>query len=202
MTGSAIRQPRMHATGGVRPAQFLAGTILLVSILLSTSAWAEGMRIGYVDMKKLFDTMPQLVAAREELDQEFRPRNEALLADEARLEQMRQELAEQQLIDDQQRMEREREINNMRRSIERRREDLLEEIRFRTNAKTEALRETIDVAVQEIARENNYDLVLSNPVAYASDTVDITDRVLEWLESDFRAGDNRRDDRHDNHRDP
>jgi outer membrane protein len=192
MTGSGNRQYRTHDAGRWWHAPVLAGAVLL-ALAVSAPATADSVRIGYVDMKKLFDTMPQLVAAREELDQEFRPRNSALLADEARLEQMRRELAEDQLIDEQRRIEREREINNMRRSIERRREDMVEEIRFRTNAKTESLRETIDVAVQEIAREENYDLILSNPVAYASEAVDITEKVLEWLEEDFHADGNHRE---------
>jgi outer membrane protein len=192
MTGSGMRRHRQHGTTGYRPIAAML-VVALLCCLLAPLALAEGIRIGYVDMKRLFDTMPQLVAAREELDGEFRPRNEALLADEARLERMRQELADDLLISEQERLRREREINNMRRSIERRREDLVEEIRFRTNAKTEALRDTIDVAVREIARENDYDLVLSNPVAYASDSVDITGLVLDWLESDYRSRGNHRE---------
>ncbi len=187
-----MRQHRQGRTIGHGPIAGMVAATLLCCLLVPV-ALADGIRIGYVDMKRLFDTMPQLVAAREELDREFRPRNEALLADESRLERLRQELAEDPLLDEQQRTQREREINNMRRSIERRREDLVEEIRFRTNAKTEALRDTIDVAVREIARQHDYDLVLSNPVAYASDSVDITDMVLEWLEEDHRSGDNHRD---------
>jgi len=187
-----MQRQHQDVTTGYRPIKAIVAVVVLCC-LLPPVALAEGIRIGYVDMKRLFDTMPQLVAAREELDREFRPRNEALLADEARLEQMRQELADETLISEQDRLQREREISNMRRSIERRREDLVEEIRFRTNAKTEALRDTIDIAVREIARKNDYDLVLSNPVAYASDSVDITDRVLEWLEEDHQSSDNHRD---------
>ncbi|QOC22998.1 OmpH family outer membrane protein [Wenzhouxiangella sp. AB-CW3] len=191
MTGPGQQQHRKSTAAGHRPVRLLAGLVLCC--LLWLPAMADSVRIGYVDMKRLFDTMPHLVAAREELDREFRPRNEALLSDEAELERMQRELSDSPALDEQQRVQREREINNMRRSIERRREDLVEEIRFRTNAKTEALRETIDVAVREIAREEGYDLVLSNPVAYASDTVDITKQVLEWLEDDFGSGDNQRD---------
>ncbi len=187
-----MQRQRHDGTAEHRPITAMVAVAALCCLLAQVTQ-AEGIRIGYVDMKRLFDTMPQLVAAREELDREFRPRNEALLADESRLERMRQELAEDPLLDEQQRMQREREISNMRRSIERRREDLVEEIRFRTNAKTEALRDTIDIAVREIARKNDYDLVLSNPVAYASDSVDITDLVLEWLEEDHRSSDNQRD---------
>lgn len=191
MTGSGMERHRQDGNTAPRLVRATVAAVVLCCLLVPVTL-AEGIRIGYVDMKRLFDTMPQLVAAREELDREFRPRNEALLADEARLERMRQELADEPLVGEQERLQREREINNMRRSIERRREDMVEEIRFRTNAKTEALRDTIDVAVREIARENDYDLVLSNPVAYASDSVDITDQVLEWLEADYQSSDNHR----------
>ncbi len=45
--------------------------------------------------------------------------------------------------------------------------------------------------METVARQQGYDLVLSSPVAYASDTIDITDQVLEFLEMDYQ----RRSDR-------
>ncbi len=167
----------------------LVAAVLWLLPLAVAAADTSGTRIGYVDMKRLFDTMPQLIAARDELDDQFRPRNEALVSDEERLETMQRELAEASGLSEQERIEREREISNMRRSIERRREDLADEIRYRTNMKTESLRETIEVAVRQVAREAEYDLVLNSPVAYASEAIDITDRVLEWLEEDFSRSD-------------
>lgn len=159
----------------------------LLALCAAVTAQAQDLRLGYVDMKRLFDSAPQVVNAREALDREFSPRNEALLADEARLERMEAELAEATDLDAEQRFEREREIRNLQRSIERRREDLAEELRFRTNAEKKALEETIEVAVQQIAEAGDFDLILTSPVAYASDRIDVTDRVLDWLEEDFRS---------------
>lgn len=155
--------------------------------LLCAGAAAQEPRIGYVDMKRLFDAAPQVVNAREALEQEFSPRNDSLIADEARLERMQAELADADNLDAEERFEMEREIRNLERSIERRREDLREELRFRTNAEKKALEETIEVAVEQIAEAGDYDLILTSPVAYASDSIDITDRILEWLEEDFRS---------------
>ncbi|MCH8477560.1 MAG: OmpH family outer membrane protein [Wenzhouxiangella sp.] len=146
---------------------------------------AEAARIGYVDMKRLVDNAPQGVAAREALDQEVRPRNESLLADETRLERLARSLTERQDLDAEARFDLEREIRNLRRSIDRRREDLSEELRFRTNAEKKALEETVEVAVRQVAEQGGYDLVLTSPVAYVSRSIDITDRVLDWLEDDF-----------------
>ena len=160
-------------------------TILL--ILMSMGALAQSdIRIGYVDMKRLLDNAPQVVAGREQLDLEFRPRNEALLADEERLLEMEQDLATAAGLASDDVLEREREIRNLSRSIDRRREDLAEELNFRRNSEIKLLGEEIEIAVQTVARREGYDLVLSSPVAYASDTIDITDRVLEFLEVDFQ----------------
>ena len=42
-------------------------------------------RVGYVDMKRLLDNAPQVVAGRSRLQREFAPRDAALKADEERL---------------------------------------------------------------------------------------------------------------------
>lgn len=159
--------------------------ILVIGMLLGPVHAQDGVQIGYVNMERLFDNAPQVVAAREALDQDFRPRNESLLADEARLDRMRQRLGEARNLDAETRFDMEREIRNLSRSIDRRREDLSEELRFRTNAEKKALEETIELAIREVANNGSYDLILSSPVAFASPTIDITDQVLEWLREDF-----------------
>ena len=159
----------------------------LLLILMSMSALAQSdVRIGYVDMKRLLDNAPQVVAGREQLDLEFRPRNEALLSDEEQLLELEQALAAASDLTSDEIIEREREIRNLSRSIDRRREDLAEELNFRRNAEIQLLGEEIEIAVQTVAERDGYDLVLSSPVAYASDTIDLTDRVLEFLEVDFQ----------------
>jgi len=173
-------------------ARFGWALLLVALALLSLPAVAgDNIRIGYVDMKRLFDNAPQVVAARQALDLEFRPRNESLLADEARLERLHQNLAERQDLDAESRFEMEREIRNLRRSIDRRREDLSEELRFRTNAEKKALEETVEVAVRQVAEQGAYDLILTSPVAYVSSSIDITAQVLDWLEDDFLSQDAR-----------
>ncbi|MEE4296458.1 MAG: OmpH family outer membrane protein [Wenzhouxiangella sp.] len=169
------------------PALRQLSVLLLLWIFSFEASAQDSIRIGYVDMKQLFETAPQVVAARNTLDDEFRPRNESLLADENRLIELEQTLAESSQLDSQGRLELERDIRNLRRSIDRRREDLREELRFRTSTATKALEETIEVAVRQVAEERGFDLILTSPVAYASDNIDITDFILAWLERDFNA---------------
>lgn len=159
---------------------------LIAMLLLAGSAWAPAdVRIGYVDMKRLLDLAPQVMAGRAELDVEFRPRNQQLLDDEQRLVEMEQALAAQSGLNSEQALEREREIRSLRRSVERRREDLAEELNFRRNEEIRNLGEEIELAVKTVAEREGYDLVLSSPVAFASAKIDITDQVLDFLEVDY-----------------
>ncbi|MEX2498026.1 MAG: OmpH family outer membrane protein [Wenzhouxiangellaceae bacterium] len=157
----------------------------MLMMFLAGSALAQDIRIGYVDMKRLLDNAPQVIAGRAELDIEFRPINDELLADEARLLSLEQELASASNLTAEQVADRQREIRNLDRSIARRREDLAEDLNFRRNQQIKELGEEIELAVQSVARREGYDLVLSSPVAYASEKIDITDKVLSFLEMDY-----------------
>ncbi|MGY6553476.1 MAG: OmpH family outer membrane protein [Wenzhouxiangella sp.] len=183
-----------HAKLTLKPRGLRTGPVwvALVFLLLSGAAPALGdsIRIGYVDMKRLFDSAPQVVAAREALDIEFRPRNQALIDDETRLEQMQRTLADGEGLPADQRFELEQDIRNLRRSVDRRRQDLREELRFRTSTATKALEETIEVAVRQVAEERGYDLILTSPVAFAAPGIDITDQILDWLADDFSQRNN------------
>ena len=81
----------------------------------------------------------------------------------------------------------ERELRDLRRSINRRKEDLRDELSFRRTEEVQKLEEEINVAVQEIAQKNGYDLILSSPVIYANPALDITDLILEQLEIEYSA---------------
>ncbi|MEN1726833.1 MAG: OmpH family outer membrane protein [Pseudomonadota bacterium] len=155
--------------------------------LKAQDASEPNLLIGFVDMVRLFDNAPQLIAAREALDEEFRPRYDALNADEARLETLNARRLATSDLNAETRQDLEREIRNLERSINRRREDLTQEIRFRTNAEKTAIEDTIQIAIRQVAEAGGFDLVLTGPVAFASERVDMTERVIEWLEQDYAA---------------
>jgi outer membrane protein len=144
------------------------------------------VRIGYVDMKQVLDNAPQVVAGRAKLDQEFRDRNDSIQLEEMRASTLEQRLAQGD-IDEANRVELERNLREMRRGITRRKEDLRDELSFRRTEEVQRLEAQINVAVQEIARRNGYDLIVSSPVIYASPDLDITDLILEQLEVEYAA---------------
>jgi outer membrane protein len=159
---------------------------LILGLALSTVASAQQLRIGYVDMKEVLDNAPQVIAGKSKLDREFRSRNDSIEMDELRAEALESRLQQADLTSDNT-LQLEREIRELRRNISRRKEDLRDELSFRRTEEVQQLEEEINVAVQEIARRNGFDLIISSPVVYASPELDITDLILEQLEVEFAA---------------
>ena len=159
---------------------------ILFGLAFIASAEAQQLRIGYVDMKQVLDNAPQVLAGRARLDQEFRARNDAIEMDEMRAAALEARIQQGDLSSDG-RFQTERELRDLRRNITRRKEDLRDELSFRRTEEVQSLEEQINVAVQEIAERNGYDLIISSPVVYASPALDITDLILEQLEVEYAA---------------
>jgi len=160
--------------------------ILLIGLALSVPADAQQLRIGYVDMKTVLDNAPQVVAGRAKLDQEFRSRNDSIEMDELRADALEQRLQQADMTPES-RLQVERDLRELRRNVSRRKEDLRDELSFRRTEEVQQLEGQINIAVQEIAQRNGYDLILSSPVIYANPDLDITDLILEQLEVEFAA---------------
>ena len=158
----------------------------MLGIALSAHVAAQDLRIGYVDMKEVLDNAPQVIAGRAKLDQEFRSRNDSIELDEMRVVALESRLSQAD-INSANSLQLEREVREMRRNISRRKEDLRDELSFRRTEEVQRLEEEINVAVQEIAQRNGFDLIISSPVVYASPELDITDLILEQLEVEFAA---------------
>jgi len=160
--------------------------LLTLSVLAAGPAAAQNVRIGYVDMKRVLDNAPQVLAGREKLDLEFRPRNETIEFQERQVKTMEDRLALGDLTEDA-RVRLERELREMQRNVNRQKEDLRDELSFRRTEEVQKLEDQINQAVQEIARDNGYDLILSSPVIYADPTLDITQLILDQLKLEYEA---------------
>jgi len=160
--------------------------VLLLGLALAASVEAQQLRIGYVDMKEVLDNAPQVLAGRAKLDVEFRARNDAIEMDEMRADALEMRL-QQADMNPENRTQIERDLRELRRSITRRKEDLRDELSFRRTEEVQQLEDQINIAVQEIARRNGFDLIISSPVIYANPDLDITSLILEQLEVEFAA---------------
>jgi outer membrane protein len=160
--------------------------LLMLFMVVAAPAVAQQLRVGYVDMKQVLDNAPQVLAGREKLDLEFRPRNETIEFQERQVQAMDDRLQIGDLTEDA-RIRLDRELREMRRNVNRQKEDLRDELSFRRTEEVQKLEDQINQAVGEIARNNGYDLILSSPVVYADPALDITQLILEQLRLEHEA---------------
>lgn len=158
----------------------------MLFLLVAAPAAAQQLRIGYVDMKQVLDNAPQVLAGREKLDLEFRPRNETIEFQERQVQAMEDRLALGDLSEDA-RIRLDRDLREMRRNVNRQKEDLRDELSFRRTEEVQKLEDQINQAVQAIARDSGYDLILSSPVIYADPSLDITQLILDQLRVEYEA---------------
>lgn len=174
----------IHASGHLRHLLhrhgLLACVVVLVWLVAMPLAWAQsGVRIGYVDMERLLTNAPQILAARRNLQQEFDARDVELRADSAHLAELEQRAEQASAEDDRTRLG--RQADALRRSIERTRQRLRDELSQRVDDETERAWPRINDAIAAHGRDNNYDLIVTSPVAYVSGRIDVTDDVLARL---------------------
>jgi outer membrane protein len=167
-----------------------AAAALSACVLVAATAVAQTpatTRIGYVDMKRLLDNAPQVVAGREKLSKEFQPRDASLKADEKRLDELRERQQKEgatMATTDADTLK--REIDALDRSIKRNRESMRNDLKSRSDQELDKSWREINDAVVAYAREQGYDIIVPSPVVYASARVDITDQVLDRLRKQYR----------------
>jgi outer membrane protein len=177
--------------GRAQARDLIRALVLASACALTSYAGAQtppAARVGYVDMKRLLDNAPQVVAGRQKLEREVAPRDTALKNDEKQLEELRA------------RQQREgattsadggdalrREIDALDRSIKRNRDSMRNDLKTRSDQELDRSWREINDAVVEFAREQGFDLIVPSPVVFASPRVDVTDQVLERLKRQYRA---------------
>ena len=72
-------------------------------------------------------------------------------------------------------------LAQLRVDAQRKERELREDINIRRNEELGGLQEQINKAVTSVAKAEAYDLVVYNGVAYASEKIDITDKILKSL---------------------
>ncbi|MFO1505736.1 MAG: OmpH family outer membrane protein [Lysobacterales bacterium] len=170
----------------VRPLPALAAVLLALAAVTAppVPAQSPAIRIGYVDMKRLLDNAPQVVAGRQQLTQEFAARDAGLKADEARLAELEKKRAAATGADS---ASLQREIDALSRSLKRTRETLRAELKARSDQELDTSWRQINEAVVDFAREKGYDLILPSPVIFAGPRVDVTDQVLDQLRRQYQS---------------
>ncbi len=158
-------------------------TILLAGAVGASNALAQNVKVGFVNVAKVLDESPQAARARERIEKEFAPRDRALLAQQKELRALEDQLVRDgAVMTDDQRVKLEQDIRSRRRDMRRTQEEFREELNLRRNQELSKLQRRVIEVIQELAKAESYDLVMTDGVVYASERVDITAKVVGRLQ--------------------
>jgi len=158
-------------------------TLALCSFIFSSNAYAEGaLKIGAVQVLKVLEQSPQYQAAGKRIDKEFEPRGKVLIAEQKKIKDLEDKLNKDSAIMSESEISKlEREIVAKRRDYKRDQDEYREDLNFRRNEELAKIQKAIFEAIQKVAKDNNYDVVLSEGVIYASSKADMTQLVIDSL---------------------
>ncbi len=162
--------------------------LLAVSILLlSLNAGAADFKVGFVNVARLLEKAPQAEKAKKDLEREFAPRDKKLLAEQKDIKQMEERLTrDAAIMSDSERQRLDKDLISRKRDAKRLQDEFREDFNLRRNEELTKLQKEIFEAIQTLAKDEHYDLLLTDGVVYASDTIDVTGKVERKLESSFK----------------
>ena len=165
--------------------KFLVLVFLLSGFAPSVLA-AEASSVGYVDIQYLIDNSPQAKAATAELEERFGPQQEKLRQQQQEFQRLQQRLQKDGLVmSESEREQTEQRLRELKREIQRGQQAFREELNIQRNGALSEVRAAVLKAVEDLAKDQGYDLVVGQGALYASDAVNLTERVLERMEERF-----------------
>jgi len=163
--------------------QYIALTLFFMSGVSVANAEA---RIGFVNIAQVLKEAPQADAARKKLEDEFAPRDDKIVAMQRKLKQMEEEMAKDAgIMSDEVRKKKERQIVLEKREIKRTREEFNEDLNIRRNDELNKLQKLVYDTIVALAKDKDFDIVFGDNVIYASETVDLSEQVLERLSAQY-----------------
>ena len=155
-------------------------------------AAAADLKVGFVDVARVLDQSPQAEEARQRIQAEFALIDQEILRLQRELRTLEDRLVRDgAVMADSERLRLEREVLSSKRDLRRSQEEFREDLNLRRNQELQKLQRQVVLTIRAMAKSENYDLVISDRVLFASGRVDITGTVLERLiEEHKRQGGN------------
>ena len=158
----------------------LAAAALLAIACGATSA--ADYKIGFVNTERLFREATPAKRAQQKLEKEFANRDGELgkLAKQVRDLQSTLD-KEGATMPEPERRNKERDLANLTRDLQRAQREFREDLNLRRNEELASIQERANKVIQQIAEAEKYDLILQDPVVFASQRIDITEKVIKAL---------------------
>jgi len=158
--------------------------VILIAALAfgSANAATADYKIGFVNTERLFREAAPAKRAQQQLEREFSARDAEIQRISKQVRDLQASLDKDgPTMNDTERRNKERDLANGSRDLTRLQREFREDVNLRKNELLSTLQERANKVIQQIAESEKFDLILQDPVVFASQRIDITDKVIKAL---------------------
>lgn len=174
---SSIKEREMKKVG----VYFLSLGMFIVSAGLALGD--EGVKIGFVDIKKVLDISEAGKGARNQMALEMEKIRKEIVGKERELEKLKEDLEKRgAVMSETARLDKERDFQLKLRDLQHFRQDVEQEFKLKDQDLTRQILRSIGPIISKIAEEGKFTLILEKndpAVAYSSNTLDLTQEVIK-----------------------
>ncbi len=148
----------------------------------TATAQVADYKIGFVNTERLFRDAAPAKRAQLKLEKEFANRDVEVQKLSKQMQALQTSLEKDgATMAETERRNKERDLANLSRDFQRAQREFREDLNLRKNEELAAVQERANKVIQQIAEAEKYDLILQDPIVYASQRIDITDKVIKAL---------------------
>ncbi|MBK9676218.1 MAG: OmpH family outer membrane protein [Betaproteobacteria bacterium] len=148
----------------------------------AATAQAADFRVGFVNTERLFREAAPAKRAQQKLEREFANRDAELQKLSKQVQGLQSSLEKDGVtLAETERRNKERDLANLTRDLQRAQREFREDLNLRRNEELASVQERANKVIQQIAEAEKYDLIVQDPVVYASQRIDITEKVIKAL---------------------
>ncbi|QFY44005.1 OmpH family outer membrane protein [Candidatus Methylospira mobilis] len=160
-------------------------TLFVIGLLASGSVFAADLKIGAVNVMALMQQSPQGERAKKEMkdmEGEFGKRGKKLEAEQKEIITLQERLQKDgSVMSESERDKLEKDIISKNRELRRAFDEAQQDANLRKNEVLGRLQKEIMEAVQSLAKDEGYDLIVGDGVLYATSAIDLTSKVESRL---------------------
>ena len=157
---------------------------LIAVVLLASAGVAAAIeyKIGFVNTERLFREATPAKRAQAKIEKEFAARDAEIQKLSKQVRDLQSALDKDGVtMAETERRNKERDLANQSRDLQRMQREFREDLNLRRNEELAGIQERANKVIQQIAEAEKFDLILQDPVVYASQRIDITDKVIKAL---------------------
>lgn len=166
----------------------LAAAVLLAGVGFASTASAEDLKVGYVDLHRALNNVEEGQAAKKRLKQDYQSKQKKLNAKQKEVRKLKEELQSQSMaLSKKAKLQKQKKLRKKMQELQQMYLGLQRNLSKKEAKETKKIFDKMRGVVREIAEEKGYDIVLEKSkasVLYAKKKMDLTDELIERFNDD------------------